>query len=1016
MCPSCCFFFKDLSRHSKCSGKSRPRVGSSESSCQAEGVGDLEGEEGLVVGPTCDGVGPSPVSVTVESSSSSSAAGSSSVDKERESWALIDSLSWDDILSRCPHTVVGIKDHLKALWQQAVRVPLRALSSDISDESAWKLLFLLPSMLLMKDVQRGGKKGGGEIKRKFRRFLDFQWATLLPVQPTPKLYPEGTVIPPDCARRGLLRKVEHHICEGNISRAARLLTSSGLAPDTPDTLVRLKAKHPQPSGSIPPPVIGSEPPITLQRDVFLRALKSAPRGSAPGPSGLRFEHLKACMEVRDLSDCLLAVAQRVVTGGPGPSIGRALAAARLIALPKGDHDVRAIAVGEVFRRLVARSICLQEKATMADILSPMQYGVAVPGGLDQIVHQIQAGLEAHDDWGLFKCDLQNAFNSVSREAFFRETSCHLPSIMPFTRLLYGQPSPLIYKGSDTSSEILSCEGVHQGDPLGPFYFCVAIHPVLQSLSESHPDLLVSAFFDDVNLLGPPDQIGAAIPRLTDAFHSCGLRLHPQKCELFHSHAFDFKWAEGMRRSTAGTLLLGGAIGSSDFVSETYLEIVQRGSGLLSGVKELQSGQCAFVLLRYCANQSLTHVLRLSPPDVTARASTLHDDLISATLAHILDLDHLPEQARKQASLRISSGGLGLTSAFRLRHAAFVASWSASLQSLLDRVPSFSVELQAVVDSGSMSTSASALRNSLHCLSTSISDFSLSVDDLLHAPPRLQSKLGADLDDALQSALLQEVDQVARARLLSSSCRESGAWVSAVPLSQHHALNPEEFSSGIRMRLGLPLPLARGMSSYPNRKCSAAVDAEGQHLLMCGMGPGRVRLHDRMVRVWHSAILSTGLRATVEQRGLYPDQRRPDIVVPDFANGESLHLDFSATHPCLPSNVAASSRSAGAAAAKREREKRNLYSDCDGTFTPLVCEHHGRWGGDAVKLLKSLSCRAAESSPHISRSQFTDFWLKKLGCEFLRGCVSSMAGNAAGWHRGNYCVDELIDCIAHHITL
>ena len=172
----------------------------------------------------------------------------------------------------------------------------------------------------------------------------------------------------------------------------------------------------------------------------------------------------------------------------------------------------------------------------------------------------------------------------------------------------------------------------------------------------------------------------------------------------------------------------------------------------------------------------------------------------------------------------------------------------------------------------------------------------------------------------------------------------------------------------------------------------------------------------MVRVWHSAILSTGLRATVEQRGLYPDQRRPDIVVPDFANGESLHLDFSATHPCLPSNVAASSRSAGAAAAKREREKRNLYSDCDGTFTPLVCEHHGRWGGDAVKLLKSLSCRAAESSPHISRSQFTDFWLKKLGCEFLRGCVSSMAGNAAGWHRGNYCVDELIDCIAHHITL
>ena len=309
-----------------------------------------------------------------------------------------------------------------------------------------------------------------------------------------------------------------------------------------------------------------------------------------------------------------------------------------------------------------------------------------------------------------------------------------------------------------------------------------------------------------------------------------------------------------------------------------------------------------------------------------------------------------------------------------------------------------------------------LRDSLQHLSISISDLGLSMSDLPLAPPRLQSKLGASLDEAHQSALLNEVDQAARARLLSASCRESGAWVSAVPLTQHHALNPEEFSSGIRMRLGLPVPLARGMSSCPNRKCSAAVDAEGLHLLSCGMGPGRVRLHDRMVRAWHSAILCTGLRATVEPRGLYPDQRRPDIVVPDFENGRNLHLDFSATHPCLPSNIAVSSRSAGAAAAKREREKRTLYSDCVGIFTPLVCEHHGRWGEAALKLLKALSRRAAETTPNITRPQFADFWVKKLSCELLRSCVASMAGNAAGWHRDNYCMDNLVDTIAHHTLL
>ena len=38
-----------------------------------------------------------------------------------------------------------------------------------------------------------------------------------------------------------------------------------------------------------------------------------------------------------------------------------------------------------------------------------------------------------------------------------------------------------------------------------------------------------------------------------------VHLHPQKRELFHRNAPDYDWAEGMRRVTEGTLLLGGAI-------------------------------------------------------------------------------------------------------------------------------------------------------------------------------------------------------------------------------------------------------------------------------------------------------------------------------------------------------------------------------------------------------------------------------------------------------------------------
>ena len=113
--------------------------------------------------------------------------------------------------------------------------------------------------------------------------------------------------------------------------------------------------------------------ISLCHEVILKALKT-PRGSAPGPSGMQFEHLKPFLDSRDLCDLLCEVVQNVMSGNSPIEISQALAAARLIGLAKENGDVRPIAVGECLRRLCARCISLQEKASMAAILAPVQYG------------------------------------------------------------------------------------------------------------------------------------------------------------------------------------------------------------------------------------------------------------------------------------------------------------------------------------------------------------------------------------------------------------------------------------------------------------------------------------------------------------------------------------------------------------------------------------------------------------------------------------------------------------------
>ena len=163
-------------------------------------------------------------------------------DAERKAWSMVESLDWEEILQRCPMTAVSVRDYLKPLWLQALRLPLRCLSVNVSDIGAWKLLFLLPSMLLSRaNRQRGGKYGKGEIRSKFRQFLDFAWEPLLKCPMSPR-----SPAPDRSNCRSRLRKADHHVRDGALSRAAHFLTCSGLAPASEDTLHKLESKRPAP--------------------------------------------------------------------------------------------------------------------------------------------------------------------------------------------------------------------------------------------------------------------------------------------------------------------------------------------------------------------------------------------------------------------------------------------------------------------------------------------------------------------------------------------------------------------------------------------------------------------------------------------------------------------------------------------------------------------------------------------------------------------------------------------------
>ena len=89
---------------------------------------------------------------------------------------------------------------------------------------------------------------------------------------------------------------------------------------------------------IPREVLEFEPatPLVLDRKMFLRSLKSAPRGASPGHGGCTYEHLRILLDDLDTFELLFEAATSFARASLPPDIAPALMSARLTALTKVD--------------------------------------------------------------------------------------------------------------------------------------------------------------------------------------------------------------------------------------------------------------------------------------------------------------------------------------------------------------------------------------------------------------------------------------------------------------------------------------------------------------------------------------------------------------------------------------------------------------------------------------------------------------------------------------------------------
>ncbi|GJR25692.1 reverse transcriptase domain-containing protein [Tanacetum coccineum] len=692
-----------------------------------------------------------------------------------------------------------------------------------------------------------------------------------------------------------IKQCKRKICDGHFTAAIRVLSSSGVTSYSEATLEDLKMNHPfHPVPSLPH-VPNDHHHLIASSTVVLDRIKSFPRGTSCGRDGLRAQHLMDCLSgvVVVVADELVSSITQVVNlfliGNCPQMLGEYIASAPLTPLVKPGGGIRPIAVGTIWRRLVSK------------------FGVRVAGGSDAILHSVNRLIEAYGDdvsLSMLLVDFKNAFNLVDREVMLREVHLRCPTISRWVEFCYSNPARLYY-GEHT---LWSCQGVQQGDPLGPLLFSLVLHPLICKIRDSFSLSLHAWYLDDGTIIGDIMVVGKEDPqsRLAGIFP-------PNIAQPLH-----------------GVKLLGGpASVDFDFCNELVMKRVAKTIGLMDAIAKINDPQCELLLLCSCTGISrLYFTMRTCPPCFFESAQCSFDMALLSSLEHIVTASG-PGFGDWQwilATLPFTFGGIGTK---LLRHTGIVSPG-----------PIFD--------------------DALSVFNTSIETDHLSNPSEIFAPKLLQKM--ADIYFTRVTKNTESTFSLSpRQMALWTSQREdhTSDWLRTVPIfGLGQTMNGNTYHCVLCYRLGIPL----FFGLKPRSACSRVFtgDIYGDHVVLCA-GIIGIKHHHNVVRntlvdICYRYGISAGKEVDI---GLDGGRDKPlcpaDMLLYSWDGGLDVCVDLTGSSPLMQTGMV--DFVPGRAVIDATQRKCDKYMDrCAAIgygFLPFSFSSLGELEADAVTLLKRI---------------------------------------------------------------
>jgi hypothetical protein len=410
-------------------------------------------------------------------------------------------------------------------------------------------------------------------------------------------------------------------------------------------------------------------------------------------------------------------------------------------------------------------------------------------------------------------------------------------------------------------------------------------------------------------------------------------------------------------------------------------------------------QAQLLMVRKCLNNSVNHLLRTLPPEVTVHHLVdPFNAIVKTTIETILEVELTPLQWG-QMRLSVHEGGHGLGIHSMTPYAAYAASFYAAYPVLYASCPSVAVNL------------STAVALPLEPAPYPVQDFVQSIAvlgykdyncvEFLGMEPstsgKLQSKLMVSHREASRLSHIASLeatgDPIAVAFYHSNATVEGSAFIDAKAKSACLMMSNASMMLAVKRRYHIRV-------CPDNLRCTCKgkplICPDGLHILnKCGKGPERIQAHDGLVDVVSVCGKYCGLRSDKEIKGALqavdPDNReRPDGQICGLSIHPKLVYDVKVTETITSNLTMAQARITDRAVKTGEAEKNRKYKDKvaaeGGLFIPLSISTAGGFGAGFKTVFDLLIKHAAEYRS-IPSAVLRIYWLRRISVSLQNGMAN-----------------------------